>query len=93
MPDADVSTFIEFINGFRKEFEERFSDFKFCEDLLIMVKNPFVVEVNGKWLEQAISLYPHLSKANLQIQLIDLQSDDELGLIYANPVKESSEKF
>ena len=92
-PDADVSTFIDFINGMRKEFEERLSDCKFCDDLLIMVKNPFVVEVNGKWLEQAISLYPHLSKANLQIQLIDLQSDDELGLIYANSVKESSEKF
>ena len=47
-----------------------------------MVKNPFVVDVGGAWLQQATNLFPDLAATLLQTQLINIQSDDELELIY-----------
>ena len=45
-----------------------------------MVKKTFIVDAKGKWLEQAISICPQLSKAKLQMQFVDLKSNDELQL-------------
>ena len=51
--------------------------------LLLMVRNPFIVAVDDLWVTQAKKNYAYLSVPNLQNQLIDLQSDDELKILHS----------
>ncbi len=89
-PDCDVAPFVEFIENLSKEFNERFANFAFIDNLLVMVKNPFVVGANDQWLAQASIVCPHLSKAKLQMQFIDMRADDEMQLVYNQSGKSSA---
>ena len=80
--DADTSPFVEFMDNLIEEFQTRFATFKDIDNLLLMVRNPFIVEIDGLWLTQAKNIDPGLSTPNLQTQLIDLQSDDELQILH-----------
>ena len=66
-PDCDVAPFVEFIENLANEFNERFANFSYIDNLLVMVKNPFVVAADDPWLNQASSVCPQLSKAKLQM--------------------------
>ena len=76
--EADLSEFVDFVGQLINEFDSRFAVFDQCDNLLLMVKNPFVVEVSGPWVSQAKSFYPDVVPAALKTELIDIQSDDEL---------------
>ena len=89
-PDCDVAPFVEFIENLANEFDERFANFSYIDDLLVMVKNPFVVAANDQWLNQASSGCPQLSKAKLQMQFVDMKADDELRKTFNQTGKSSA---
>lgn len=92
-PDADVEQFVSFIEALSNEFKERFSNFAFIDNLLVMVKIPFAMEANGQWLEQANLVAPQLSKAKLQMQFVRMKADDELRLLFEQRGNESTATF
>ena len=89
-PDCDVAPFVEFIDNLGKEFTERFAGFSYIDNLLVMVKNPFVVAATDAWLNQASCVCPQLSKAKLQMQFVDMKADDELRLLFDQTGKSSA---
>lgn len=89
-PDCDVAPFVEFIENLANEFSERFANFSYIDNLLVMVKNPFVVTANDPWLNQASSVCPQVSKARLQMEFVDMTADDELRLLFEKTGKSSA---
>ena len=89
-PEADVSEYVDFVEHLMTEFDTRFSAFDECDNLLLLVKNPYAVEVSGPWVDQAQSFYPEVVPAVLKTDLINLQSDDELKHLHKT---ESAEDF
>ena len=81
-PNAPVDPFVQFIEELMVEFQERFSDFSSIDNLLVMVKNPFAVDAQGMWLQQAATVCPELPKTKLQMQFVNLTADDELKLTF-----------
>ncbi|MGH0127788.1 UNVERIFIED_CONTAM: hypothetical protein FKN15_032093 [Acipenser sinensis] len=63
-----------------QNFQHRFQEFESVKDVFLFVKNPFVVQANGTWCDQAKASFPDVEKAKLQLKLIDLQSDEVLKM-------------
>ena len=77
--DADMGLFVDFIVKLIAEFDSRFTVFNSLDAILLVVTQPFRVNVMDElWQTQAAAVFPHLTQ--LQRQLIDLQADDELEL-------------
>ena len=89
--DSDVARpFVEFIENLANELTEHFSNFSYIENLLVVVKNPFVVAANDQWLNQASCVCPQLSEATLQMQFVDMKANDELHLLFYQTGKSSA---
>ena len=80
--DADTTSFVNFVENLDDEFKTRFTVFESCDNMLLLVKNPFVVEATDPWFVQAQEFFPGLPALNLQTQLIEIQSDDELRQLH-----------
>ena len=79
--EADMGLFVEFIVKLIAEFDTRFTTFNNLDSLLLVVTQPFMVNVmNESWQTQAATMFPQLSQGDLQRQLIDLQANNELKL-------------
>lgn len=77
--DADMGLFVDFIVKLITEFDSRFTVFNSLDALLLVVTQPFRVNVMDElWQTQAATVFPHLTQ--IQRQLIELQADDELKL-------------
>lgn len=72
--EVDLAVFSNFIENLKKEFAERFQDFAEVEKLSLFLKVPFAVSPAGEWIDVAANRFP-ISKALLQMEIIDLQED------------------
>lgn len=68
----------KFIEDLIVEFDERFEGFNDSDDLLMMIKNPFIADPQGPWNGQVGKFCPNASLAGLQTDLIGVQADYEL---------------
>ncbi|RXM30349.1 General transcription factor II-I repeat domain-containing protein 2A [Acipenser ruthenus] len=77
---ADVHQMTSSLDRLLQNFQHRFQEFESVKDVFLFVKNPFVVQANGTWCDQAKASFPDVEKAKLQLELIDLQSDEVLKM-------------
>lgn len=87
--DGDITGFSAFLQQVRNEFSERFHELSSIEDVLIMCRNPFSVEPNGKWCKQ-VNKFTGVNRGAIQLELIDLQADSTLKEVFKS---ETSETF
>ncbi|XP_050507868.1 general transcription factor II-I repeat domain-containing protein 2A-like [Diabrotica virgifera virgifera] len=69
----DLAKYVSLLQRLRNEFEERFVDFKLQIPNMKVFQNPFEIEIDGAVL-------------NLQMELIELQSDSLLKTIIFNDI-------
>lgn len=67
-----------FIDSLRNNFATRFSDFSIPTEVLRFVKDPFSVDVETDFGLKAKEVLSTLDEGSLQLELIDIQSTDEL---------------
>ncbi|KAL2095558.1 hypothetical protein ACEWY4_007706 [Coilia grayii] len=67
-----------FIDSLRNNFATRFSDFSIPTEVLQFVKDPFSVDVETDFGLKAKEVLSTLDEGSLQLELIDIQSTDEL---------------
>lgn len=79
--EIDNAIFVKFLADLRNEFAARFQDFTEVGKLSPFLKSPFEVDATAEWTDVAAKLF-NLSKASLQLEIIDLQEDVSLQMIY-----------
>lgn len=86
-PITDVMT--GFIDKLKTNFATRFDNFSIPTEVMRFVKDPFCVNVEGEFALKAKELVTSLNEASLQLELIDIQSSEDLrqSLQSAGPEK------
>lgn len=67
-----------FIDSLKNNFSTRFDDFSISSEVVRYVKDPFCVNVETDFALKGKELVPSLDEAFLQLELIDIQSSDDL---------------
>ncbi|KAF3859894.1 hypothetical protein F7725_000149 [Dissostichus mawsoni] len=67
-----------FMDALKTNFAARFEHFSLPTEVMRFVKDPFSVNVEGEFALKAKELIVTLNEASLQLELIDIQSSDDL---------------
>ncbi|CAG6007803.1 unnamed protein product [Menidia menidia] len=67
-----------FIDSLKNNFSTRFDDFSISSEVVRYVKDPFCVNVETDFALKGKELVPSLDEGFLQLELIDIQSSDDL---------------
>ncbi|CAM2105064.1 unnamed protein product [Caretta caretta] len=86
---ADVNQMASSLNRLLQNFQQRFQKFKSVKDIFLFVRNPFMVQANGTWCDQAKASFPDAEKAKLQLELTDLQVDEVLKMRHTEATSET----
>lgn len=67
-----------FIDSLKNNFATRFDGFSISSEVMRFVKDPFCVNVEADFALKGKELVPSLDEGFLQLELIDIQSSDDL---------------
>ncbi|XP_069828996.1 zinc finger BED domain-containing protein 5-like [Dendropsophus ebraccatus] len=67
-----------FMQNLIDNFQSRFQDFTIGQEILLCIKNPYLVKNVGQFAAEAHDSFTWASSATLQIEIIDLQEDAAL---------------
>ncbi|XP_044133327.1 zinc finger BED domain-containing protein 5-like [Bufo gargarizans] len=65
----------DFMQGLIDNFKSRFQDFTIGQEVLLCIKNPYLVKNIGRFATEAHHAFTWANSATLQMELIDLQED------------------
>ncbi|KAI4455799.1 epm2a-interacting protein 1 [Holotrichia oblita] len=77
--EEDIAVFVRFLSDLRDEVATRFQDFAEIGKLSQFLKFPYEVDASAEWTDVAAKLFS-VSKASLQVEIIDLQEDISLQM-------------
>ena len=75
---------IKFIDNLIIDFDGRFENFNNCDALLKLIKTPYIALPNGPWNQQIDQFLRSPNVAGFQLEVIELQTDDELKHMFDN---------
>jgi hypothetical protein len=80
LPSVDLSVMTSFIEQLMTNFEERFDNFKIKKEVLVLLRNPFHVDIAGDIAHEVAvaTCFNFINESEFQLQLVDLQNDEAL---------------
>ncbi|MGH0137347.1 UNVERIFIED_CONTAM: hypothetical protein FKN15_063662 [Acipenser sinensis] len=76
--DTSMKMMQEFMNNLIKNFQMRFENFKIPKDVLLFVRDPFVVSADGPCPSEAKNILHSIDEGAFQLEIVRLQSSDVL---------------
>ncbi|KAK6491839.1 general mRNAion factor II-I repeat domain-containing protein 2B-like [Huso huso] len=76
--DTSMKMMQEFMNNLIKNFQMRFENFKIPKDVLLFVRDPFVVCADRPCPSEAKNIFHSIDEGAFQLEIVRLQSSDVL---------------
>ena len=79
IPDAEIPPVMsDFLTSLSANFKERFDSCKLSTDILLFLRDPFLVSADGPWTSEAKKLAPNIDEAALQMEVLDMNASSVL---------------